>query len=297
MDVLYHGFLMDGQLTFAAIDGRELVSVAQQTHRLSRVATAALGRQLMMTAILASSLKQENELVTTMLQGDGVSSNLVCTGRYGALVKGYATDGACELPPRDDGKLDVSGFVGHHGKLTVIRDLGLKEPYIGICHLVSGEIAEDFAQYFTLSEQKPSLCYLSVHERGADGAVIAACGILIQPLPGCPDSSIDAVMSLAPAISEIGNRLSNGETLKPVLADVFNEAQAAFLKEMRPAFCCDCSRERLYRVLASVGREDLQDMMNHDHGAELTCQFCEKTYRFSEQDLQLLLDSACERKP
>ena len=296
MDTLYHGLLMDGQLTFAAVDGRELVSVANRMHHLSRVATAALGRQLMMTAILASSLKQEDELVTTMLQGDGVSSNLVCTGRYGALVKGYATSGAQELPPRADGKLDVGGFVGHTGKLTVIRDLGLKEPYIGICHLVSGEIAEDFAQYFTVSEQKPSLCYLGVHERAADGAVIGAGGLLIQPLPGCPAASIDAVMSLAPAIADIGNRLSDGEQLKPILADLFCGVSAEFLRVMQPAFLCDCSRERLLKVLASVGREDLLDMIRQDHGAELTCQFCERTYRFSEQDLQLLLDSACQRK-
>ena len=147
-DRLIHGMLVNRALRFAAIDGTELVRMAQKTHALSRVATAALGRQLLMTSLTASLCKNDTDTVTTVLAGNGPSGNLVCVGRTGGLVKGYATNPDAELPLRSDGKLDVRGYVGTSGKLTVIRDLGLKEPYVGMCNLISGEIAEDFAQYF-----------------------------------------------------------------------------------------------------------------------------------------------------
>ena len=140
-DLILHGMLCGQTIRFSAIAGKQLVADAQATHSLSRVATAALGRQLLMTSIIASQLKNQTDTVTTVLAGNGPSGNLVCVGRYAGLVKGYATEPAVELPLRADGKLDVGGYVGHSGKLTVIRDLGMKDPYVGMCNLVSGEIA------------------------------------------------------------------------------------------------------------------------------------------------------------
>lgn len=289
MDRIVHGLLWDDSMALYAIDGKELVQEAQRTHGLSRVATAALGRQLMMTAILASQLKHETDLVTTILQGDGVSGNLVCTGRYGALVKGYATNGERELPLNACGKLDVGGFVGSRGKLTLIRDLSLKEPYVGISNLVSGEIAEDFAQYFTASEQQPTLCYLGVHEQAATGRVTSACGVVVQPLPGCAPEHIDAVMQKADRIATLGSLLEAGDSLMAGVGKVFGGMRLRVTEEQGTAFLCDCTRERLERALAAVGRAELVDMRETDGFAELTCQFCRKAYRFSREDISALL--------
>lgn len=293
-DTIMHGMLCDRALRFAAIDGTELVRTAQNTHHLSRVATAALGRQLMMTSMVASLCKNDTDTVTTILAGAGPSGNLVCVGRFGGLVKGYATNPEIELPLRADGKLDVKGYVGTSGKLTMIRDLGLKEPYVGTCNLISGEIAEDFAQYFTASEQQPSLVYLGVHENMADGFVTGAGGLLIQTMPNCPDEAIERVMQIADRISMLGTRLADGETLDSILKDLFRDIDAEFTNCLTPAFSCDCTRERLERALISIGRQDLTELIEQDGQADLTCQFCEKTYHFDRAALESLLREATD---
>lgn len=291
-DLILHGMLANRALRFAAIDGTQLVSDAQKTHALSRVATAALGRQLLMTSMIATLMKNDGDTVTTVLAGNGPSGNLVCVGRHGGLVKGYATNPDIELPLREDGKLDVRGYVGASGKLTLIRDLGLKEPYVGMCNLISGEIAEDFAQYFTASEQQPSLVYLGVHENAADGHVTGAGGLLIQTMPNCPDEAIDRVMAIADRIPSLGTRLADGEAMEAILNDLFRDLDADFTERYRPAFSCDCSRERLERALISIGRKELKELIEQDGKAELTCQFCGKTYQFDRAALEALLSEA-----
>ncbi len=288
-DSIIHGMLVDRALRFVAIDGTQLVRDAQKTHGLSRVATAALGRQLLMTSMIATLCKNATDTVTTVLAGNGPSGNLVCVGRNGGLVKGYATEPEVELPLRADGKLDVRGYVGTTGKLTVIRDLGLKEPYVGMCNLFSGEIAEDFAQYFTVSEQQPSIVYLGVHENAADGFVTGAGGLLIQTMPDCPDEAVDRVMRIADRIPLLGTRIAEGETLKQILEDLFRDLNAAFTDTFMPAFSCDCTRERLERALISIGRQELKDLIEQDGKAELTCHFCGKGYQFDRQALEALL--------
>lgn len=293
-DTILHGMLVHRALRFAAIDGTQMVRDAQKTHDLSRVATAALGRQLMMTSILATLCKNDGDTVTTVLAGDGPSGNLVCVGRHGGLVKGYATDPTVELPLRADGKLDVRGYVGVSGKLTLIRDLGLKEPYVGMCNLISGEIAEDFAQYFTASEQTPSIVYLGVHENAADGFVTGAGGLLIQTMPACPDEAIERVMGAAGRIPALGTRLADGEELETVLRDIFEGLDAEITDRFAPAFSCDCSRERLERALLSIGEKDLREIIEQDGQAELTCQFCGKAYRFDRAALEALVREATD---
>lgn len=294
MDTILHGMLKNRALRFAAIDGTELVRTAQATHNLSRVATAALGRQLLITSIAATLCKNRTDTVTTVIQGSGPSGNLVCVGREGGLVKGYATNPDAELPLREDGKLDVRGYVGTTGKLMLIRDLGLKEPYVGTCNLISGEIAEDFAQYFTASEQQPSLVYLGVHENAADGFVTGAAGLLIQTMPFCPDEAVEQVMAIAGRISEMGTRLADGEGLEPILNDLFRDLDAEYTERFAPAFSCDCTRERLERALISIGSKDLSEIIEQDGQAELTCQFCGKKYHFDRDALLALLAEATD---
>ncbi len=293
-NLIIHGMLEDRAIRFAAIDGTQIVREAQKTHHLSRVATAALGRQLLMTSVVASMMKNQTDTVTTVIAGNGPSGNLVCVGRNGGLVKGYATVPEAELPMRCDGKLDVRGYVGTSGKLTMIRDLGLKEPYIGTCNLISGEIAEDFAQYFTVSEQQPSIVYLGVHENASDGFVTGAGGLLIQTMPNCPNEAIEHVMTIAQQIPAIGGRIAEGETLQSILDDLFKTLEVEYTNRMTPAFSCDCTRERLERALLSIGADELTKIMKEDGKAELTCQFCEKRYHFNQSELETLLKEATE---
>ena len=291
-DTIIRGMLCDRSIRFTAICGTELVKEAQKTHTLSRVATAALGRQLLMTSMAASDLKNPTDSLTTVIAGNGPAGNLVCVGRYGGLVKGYATNPEVELPLREDGKLDVGGYVGHQGKLTLIRDLGMREPYVGLCNLVSGEIAEDFAQYFTASEQQPSLVYLGVREKADIGEVIGAGGILIQPMPGCPEEAIARIEKHAAGITRLTELLSESHSLQEALEMLLSDLQLERTEQLQPQYLCDCTRDRLERALLSIGEAELQDILEHEGEAELTCQFCLKRYRFDRNDLETPLRAA-----
>ncbi len=291
-DIIIRGLLADATVKIMAISGAALVEKARKTHQLSRVCTAALGRTLMMTSMMGAQLKNADERVTAMLKGGGEAGNIVCTADWIGRVKGYVENPGLELPPAPNGKLDVALAVGWFGDLTVIRDMGLKEPYVGTCPIQSGEIAEDFARYFSVSEQQPSLVYLGVHVDVPSGAVRAAGGLLAQPLPGCPDEVIDALAEKAKEIEQLTATLERGVSLKDALMRLFDGMGFAITANQHPEFRCDCSRERLERVLISLGEEEISDMIEKEHGAELTCHFCNQQYRFDEQDLRHLLAEA-----
>ena len=288
-DTILQGLLKHDTIRFAAITGRELVTEAQRIHALSRTATAALGRELLMVAMMAGQLKNDTDSVSAILSGGGPGGNLVCVGRKGPFVKGCAGDPACELPPKPNGKLDVGGYVGRNGKLTVVRDLSLKEPYVGMSHLVSGEVAEDFAEYFTASEQQPSLVYLGVRLEPLSGQVLGAGGLLIQPLPDRPAEHVDFVMTKAEAIPHLTERLSEGENLQDIVLSLFPEGDVSFTEELHPAYRCDCSRERMERTLMSLGREELSEIIEEDGQAELSCHFCNSRYTFTKAELLAIL--------
>ena len=286
----------DGMVRIAFVDGTNLVQEASRVHHLSRVATAALGRQLMMTVIMAADLKGENDLVSTIIKGDGPAGSMICTGNSLLEVKGSLTNGDVELPLKENGKLDVGGFVGHTGKLSVVSDLGLKEPYVGLCNLVSGEVAIDFANYYATSLQRPALVYLGVRARAESGEVRAAAGVFAEPLPGCPEEMIDLLQAKGEEVMHFSERLDEGETPEELLDGMFGELGLTFAGEREPKYFCDCSRERTERALISLGYDELTDMIEEDHGAELTCRFCDKVYRFNEDDLRLLLQTATARE-
>ena len=288
-DLILQGLLKGNTIRFAAITGAELVAEAQHIHTLSRTATAALGRELLMVAMMAGQLKNDTDSISAILSGGGPGGNLVAVGRKGPFVKGCAGDPGFELPPKENGKLDVGGYVGKDGKLTVVRDLSLKEPYVGMCHLISGEVAEDFAEYFTVSEQQPSLVYLGVRLEPVSGRVLGAGGLLVQPLPGCPEEHIDYVMAQANAIPQLTRRLSEGETLENIVRSLFPQGDLAFTDTLHPAYQCDCSRERMERALLSLGKEELTKIIEEDGQAELSCHFCNSRYTFSREELVRLL--------
>ena len=282
----------DGMVRVAFIDGTNLVQEAKSLLKLSRVATAALGRQLMMTAIMSADLKGEYDLVSTILKGDGPAGSMICTGNSRLEVKGSVTNPDVELPINELGKLDVGGFVGHNGKLSVVSDLGLKEPYVGLSNLVSGEVSMDFANYYAASLQRPVLVYLGVRVRGENGDVRAAAGVIAEPMPGCPDEVIDRLQAKSESIAQFSERLDAGETPEELLESAFGELGLDYAGEREPIYYCDCSRERIERALISTGAEELLGMIEDDHGAEVTCRFCDKVYQFSEENLRALLHEA-----
>lgn len=281
-----------GALRIVLIEGTNLVRDARRIHNLSRTAAAAAGRQLMMTAIMAADFKNDGDRITTVIKGDGPAGSMICTGNAALEVKCSLNNGIAELPPTPEGKLDVGGYVGHTGKLTVVSDLGLKEPYVGVCNLVSGEIAVDFAEYYAASLQRPALVYLGVREDAESGAVRAAAGAFIEPLPGCPDETIDALQERSARIARLSERLDGGGTIEAFIADALGDFGVETLSERKAKYVCDCSLERVERALISTGRVELENMIEQDGGAEVNCRFCGKKYEFTKEALIRLLKAA-----
>lgn len=294
-DKIIRGLLFGGTVNITAISGRELVETAREAHGLSHVCTAALGRLLMQTAMMAEQLKGENDSITIVFDGNGAGGRLVAVGKPGGVVKGYVDHPSVELPLKENGKLDVAGIVGSEGELRVIRDLSLKEPYVGRCNITDGEIANDFANYFVVSEQQPSLVYLGVRVDPATGAVRAASGLMLQPLPNCPEADIADMEAAASEISGLTKRIEMGESLEHALIDIFDRMWIDITETAEPRFACDCSRSKIESALISLGVDELTQLINEDGKAELTCRFCDKKYQFTKEELEALLHEASSK--
>lgn len=283
---------MEGAVNMTAVSGREMVEAARQAHGLSHVCTAALGRLLMQTAMMSVQLKNSSDNLTVIFDGNGAGGRLVAVGHEGGRVKGYVDVPNVELPLKSNGKLDVSGIVGSEGEMRVIRDLSLKEPYVGRCAITDGEIANDFANYFVVSEQQPSLVYLGVRVDPETGAVRAASGLMLQPLPFCPERDIAALEMKAQDITGLTKAIEDGMSLKEAVIELMGELHPEFTESVSPVFACDCSREKIEAALISMGREELEDMIEKDGQAELVCRFCGSKYNFNREELVMLLNAA-----
>lgn len=296
-DKMVRGLLAHGNVQFTAISGKALVEAARETHGLSRLCSAALGRTLLCCCMMGTHLKNGRERVSAIVKGGGPAGNIVCTAwKEGGdtMVKGYIENPSLELPLRENGKLDVGGGVGSGGELIVTRDLSLREPYVGHVPMVSGEIAEDFAQYFTVSEQQPSLVYLGVHVAADTGEVRSAGGLIVQPLPDCPPETLDALQGKAVGIGALSGLLEKKE-LEQALCELLGDMELQIQETSLPLYHCDCSRERLEQVLISLGEEELNDMIENDHQAEVKCHFCNTVYTFDAEEMKKLLAEAKER--
>ncbi|MBR3298623.1 MAG: Hsp33 family molecular chaperone HslO [Clostridia bacterium] len=288
-DLMLGGLLLNKTVKFMAISGTEMVETARELHSLSRVCTAALGRLLLAVSMMSARLKSETDSITVTFAGGGPAGNLTAVGHSGGAVKGCVTNPELELPPNEEGKLDVRGAVGTAGEMRVIRDLSLKEPYIGRCALVSGEIADDFANYFLTSEQQPSLVYLGVRVEPASGKVRSAAGLMLAPLPNCPDEDITRLEEIASEISLLSKHIDEGEDLRGAIEKLFFDMELEITDELSPEYRCDCSRERLESVIISLGEKELTDIIETDGKAELVCSFCQRKYVFTEDELRALL--------
>ena len=287
-DGLYHISLMGGQARAILIESTTLVQRAKDIHHLSRTATAALGRTLTMAAIMGSMLKNDSDSITAQIKGGGPIGTILAVAHGDCSVKGYVGNPDVELP-RVGKKLPVGPAVGKDGKLTVIKDLHLKEPYVGQVNLVSGEIAEDFAMYFTASEQTPSLVSLGVLV--SDEKVESAGGLLIQMLPGASEAAIASIENSAGMFMDISGTMREYH-LKDAVQQLLLHLEPEVLQERTPQYRCDCSRERIERMLVTLGRDELADMIEKQHGAQVDCHFCNRRYEFSEDDLKTILAAA-----
>ncbi len=287
-DYIIRATAADSQIrAFAATTGN-LVEKARVAHETSPVVTAALGRLLTAGAMMGSTLKGEDDLLTLRIEGDGPLRGLLVTADSHANVKGYPFETDVMLPPSPAGKLDVGRAVGH-GTLSIIRDMGLKEPYVGQSELVSGEIAEDLTYYYAVSEQVPSSVALGVL-MNRDNTVRCAGGFLIQLLPNTQEEVIAALEEKLSKISSITSLLDQGLTPEQILEMLLGDMGLEITDRIPTDFVCNCSRERVSRALISIGKMELEGLIADNVPIEVKCHFCNKNYMFSVGDLERFLD-------
>lgn len=289
-DCLVRAMSKDGAVKATAVYTRALTERARQIHHTTPVATAALGRTLAGASMMGNALKGQGESVTVQIKGGGPLGTVLAVSDAEGNVRGYVQDASVDLPLRADGKLDVGTAVGHTGTLTVIKDLGLKEPYVGTVDLLGGEIAEDLAAYFVESEQIPSACGLGVLI-DRDRSVLAAGGYLIQLLPGAPEDVIARVEGGIYAAKSVTSQLRSDPDPANLLRAVLSDFELEILETSPIEYRCYCSRERTERALLSLGSAELEDMLREQGGAELTCQFCDRVQAFSGEELREMIDS------
>ena len=288
-DQMLHITLMDGMVRGLLMTGTTTVATAAAIHNTSPVATAALGRALMGTSMMGAMLKGDEASVTVTIDGGGPIGRIVCVADKQS-VRGCVDVPNVQLPLRPDGKLAVGMAVGSDGRMSVVRDLGMKSPYVGQTALLSGEIAEDFATYYVQSEQKPTLQSLGVLVNG--DVVLSAGGVLLQPMPGCPDEIISELELRSPLMADISRELCY-DSMTALMEKWFDGLKPVVLETQDWQYRCPCSRERMEKSLIALGRDELTRMIQDEQeGAELTCHFCKKTERFTQQDLERLLRQA-----
>lgn len=279
----------DGLVKAAAITGRDIVERARNIHKLLPMGTAALGRTLMGASLMGDMLKEEQGTLTLQIKGGGPLGTILAVSDWEGNVRGYVQNPQVELMEQRPGKLDVGRAVGMDGTLTVIKDIGLKEPYVGSIGLFSGEIADDLAMYFVESEQIPTACALGVLV-GLDQSVTAAGGYIIQLLPGADEDMITKIETGVRSMGSVSSALAEGLDGEGLLRAVLKDFDLEILEKHPVEYRCYCSRDRVSRALISMGRKDLTELIQEQGQAELTCQFCDQVYHFSKSELETLLE-------
>lgn len=289
-DYMIRATAAQGQIRAFAATTREMVEAARSAHNTSPVATAALGRLLTAGAMMGSMMKGEEDILTIKIEGNGPIEGLTVTADAKGNVKGYAFNPSVMLPPNKQGKLDVGGALGL-GVLSVIKDIGLKEPYVGQTILVTSEIAEDLTYYFATSEQTPSSVALGVL-MDRENTVRQAGGFILQMMPGASDEVIDRLEQKLKEITSITALLDAGNTPEMILDHVLGEFGLEINEKLPARFYCNCTKERVEKALISVGKKEIQEMIDDGKPIEVNCHFCNKNYTFSVEELGELLRKA-----
>lgn len=289
-DVIIRGITSDN-IKITAASSKNTVERARVIHGLTPVTAAALGRTLIAASMLGNALKNLGNSVTVQIHGDGPIGKIVAVSDNEGNVRGYCRRPAIELPLNSKNKLDVAGAVGSSGYLSVIKDIGLKEPYIGQVPLVSGEIAEDITAYLAKSEQIPSVCALGVLV-DRDLSIKHAGGYIIELLPGASEDTIERLENAIKDVPPVTQLLDDGMDIKQMMREVLRGFDIRFLDETKVSYKCYCSKERVERMIISLGGKDLEEIIRDDKGAEITCQFCDKVYRLTTDEIKKLASGA-----
>lgn len=274
----------DASVVCSAIDGKSIVSEIERIHKTSAVITAALGRLAMGASLLGFGLKGKEDSLTVRMNGKGPSGTLIAVSDSFGNVKAYVENAVVELPLNSFGKLDVKGAVGTDGTLSVVKDLGLKEPYCGQIPIVSGEIAEDITSYLAASEQVPSVCALGVLVN-PDLTVKEAGGFIIELLPFASEEVVEIIEKNIKEMSSVTKLMERGLTCEDIAMKALEGLEPNVLDDFEVSYKCDCSRERVERALISIGKEELEDMAN-DSQTEVKCHFCDKAYVFTSDEIK-----------
>lgn len=283
-DYIIRAIAADDQIRAFAATTKNMVEYARSRHNTSPVATAALGRLLTAGSMMGSMMKGDKDLLTIIVKGQGALGGITVTADSHCQVKGYVDEPMVILPANDKGKLDVSGAIGP-GTLKVIKDIGMREPYVGEINLISGELAEDLTYYFAVSEQVPSSVGLGVL-MNRDNTVAQAGGFILQLMPDTSDEVITALEKKIANIESVTTMLSNGMTPEDILTEVLGDFGVRIMDKMETSFSCNCSRERVEKALISVGKDELDKMIEEGQPVELNCHFCNTNYEYSIDDLK-----------
>ena len=285
-DYIVRATAADSSIRAFAITSKEMVEAARAHHNTSPIMTAALGRLLSGGAMMGIMMKGDKDLLTLQIQCSGPAKGLTVTADSHGNVKGFAVNPDVDLPPNAQGKLNVGGALDL-GILSVIKDMGLKEPYVGQCQLQTGEIAEDLTYYFATSEQIPSAVGLGVLV-DKDGSVMQAGGFIIQLMPFTPDDVIDRLEKKITEIDSVTRMLEKGMTPEQILEEILGEFGLEITDTVETAFKCDCSKEKISRALATISKKDMDDIINDGESIEVKCQFCNTAYKFEVDELKEL---------
>ena len=284
----------DGRIAITAIKTTEMVEEARKVHDLSPVATAALGRVLTITALMANEMKNEEDKITVQIKGNGPIGTILTVANNVPEVKGYVQNPYVDLPLNEFGKLDVGGAVGNDGYIHVIKDIGLKEPYVGVSNLTSGEIADDFTNYFVNSEQRQAAVALGVLVD--KNGVREAGGYLITPMPDATDVDISNVEKGIFEAGAISKMLDEKLSLIDIAKKITGDKNIKVIEDCKvPVYKCDCSKEKMSNALASIGKKEIEKIIKEDGKAEIVCHFCNKKYQFSKEELENLLKQIKEK--
>lgn len=291
MDRIIRMITSDGSLMASAIDSSDLVYTAQRLHGLTKTSCAALGRLLTGASLMGAMLKEANATLTVKVDGGGPLGNLLALADSKGNVRGYVDNPQIELPVRGDGKLDVGGAVGRTGRLAVIRDFGTGEPYAGQVELVSGEIAEDLTNYYATSQQTPTVCALGVLVNKDDGIAMLAGGMLIQALPGADEAALSRLEENIGKMDSVTTMLAKGLSPEDMCRIALEGFQVEVLDSFPVHYVCNCSKERFSSILLTLNPQELREMpLGEDGLMETICQYCNRKYYFSREELMALAE-------
>ncbi len=287
---LFTGITSDGSTRIFVAITTDMVEKARCVHNATPLATAALGRVITATAIMGCDVKSDNHQVSLEFKGDGQLSKILGVSWKAGHIKGYVANPDAVLPANESGKIDVGGGIGN-GFVTVIKDLGLKNPFIGRCEIVTGEIAEDLALYFMKSEQQPSVVSLGVGFDKDNACVSGAGGIFIQPLPNASDEVITKIEHDIQNLSPISSLIAAGKSAEEIMNIALGSFDINIISEKNLVYECDCSRDRIEKALISLGKTSLKEIIDEDGQAQINCHFCNTDYDFNKDELMQIYDA------